>query len=339
MDVQTDLLDDDQSPLSDDLAGDDLPLPDGAPAAANGSGAGSLDRRQAAEAYKKVLAGQELTVREQTALKRFEKEKEERLRWQYYASIPQKHWREMSGRQTKVINEQAAALRHPVRRGDDQPAGGRPGAARLPGRQRPQAGPGRRRADAGDRQPGAGALPGRTGGHGPPGPAGAGRAACCRGTRCGRRWAGSPPSSEVPATRCSGSSARPRSRSCCEALDDAEREIERSFTEGGSPWISQRTYRLHPTQTDLRWFLAQARPRRLRTMRQFAEEEIIIPDGPFAGRRFRCVRQPYTGLWFDAVDSGRWIAVRGHRTDAVAARRCPASSSRCSITCSRWARR
>jgi phage terminase large subunit GpA-like protein len=41
-------------------------------------------------------------------------------------------------------------------------------------------------------------------------------------------------------------------------------------------------------------------------MRRFAEDEIIIPDGPFAGRRFRVDRQPYTGLWFDAVDSGNW---------------------------------
>ncbi|MGE0770053.1 MAG: terminase gpA endonuclease subunit, partial [Hyphomicrobiaceae bacterium] len=41
-------------------------------------------------------------------------------------------------------------------------------------------------------------------------------------------------------------------------------------------------------------------------MRSFAEEDIIIPDGPFKGRRFRCDRQPYTGLWFDAVDSGLW---------------------------------
>jgi hypothetical protein len=32
----------------------------------------------------------------------------ERLRWQYYVSIPQKHWRAMSGRQSKVINEQAS---------------------------------------------------------------------------------------------------------------------------------------------------------------------------------------------------------------------------------------
>ena len=27
---------------------------------------------------------------------------------------------------------------------------------------------------------------------------------------------------------------------------------------------------------------------------------------PLSGRRFRCSRQPYTALWFDQVDSGRW---------------------------------
>ncbi len=62
----------------------------------------------------------------------------------------------------------------------------------------------------------------------------------------------------------------------------------------------------HPTATDVRWFLRQARPRRMRSMRAFAEQEIVIPDGPYAGRRFRCDRQPYTGLWFNAVDSGLW---------------------------------
>jgi phage terminase large subunit GpA-like protein len=62
----------------------------------------------------------------------------------------------------------------------------------------------------------------------------------------------------------------------------------------------------HPTRDDLRWFLGQCRPRRLRTIRQFAEAEIVLPTGPFAGRRFRCARQPYTGLWFDEIDSGRW---------------------------------
>ncbi|MFQ5668331.1 MAG: terminase gpA endonuclease subunit [Candidatus Binatia bacterium] len=63
---------------------------------------------------------------------------------------------------------------------------------------------------------------------------------------------------------------------------------------------------MHPTRRDLELFLAQARPRPLRSMRAFAEEEIVIPDGPYAGRRFRCSRQPYTALWFDQVDSGRW---------------------------------
>jgi phage terminase large subunit GpA-like protein len=60
------------------------------------------------------------------------------------------------------------------------------------------------------------------------------------------------------------------------------------------------------TVSELCWMLERARPARLRSMRRFAEEEIVIPDGPFAGRRFRVERQPYTGLWFDAVDSGNW---------------------------------
>ena len=46
-------------------------------------------------------------------------------------------------------------------------------------------------------------------------------------------------------------------------------------------------------------------PRR-RTMAQFAEEEIVIPDGPFEGRRFRWERLPYSRLWFAAIDSGEW---------------------------------
>jgi hypothetical protein len=72
-------------------------------------GAGeAYDRRLAAEAVRKMARGESLTVREQTALKRYEKERDENLRWKHYATIPQKHWRRMSGRQTKVINEQAA---------------------------------------------------------------------------------------------------------------------------------------------------------------------------------------------------------------------------------------
>jgi hypothetical protein len=62
-----------------------------------------------ARAYRKIMAGKpdDLTNEERTAVKRHEKAKEERLRWQYYASIPQKHWRQMSGRQAKILNEQA----------------------------------------------------------------------------------------------------------------------------------------------------------------------------------------------------------------------------------------
>lgn len=57
---------------------------------------------------------------------------------------------------------------------------------------------------------------------------------------------------------------------------------------------------------DVAWFFRQSRSRRIRSMRDFAESEVIIPDGPFEGRRFRCDRQPYARLWFDAVDSGKW---------------------------------
>lgn len=71
-----------------------------------GHTADQLERKLAAEAFKKVVAGQKLTAREQAALKRYEKDRDEKLRWQHYRSIPQKHWRQMLGRQTKVINEQ-----------------------------------------------------------------------------------------------------------------------------------------------------------------------------------------------------------------------------------------
>jgi hypothetical protein len=66
-----------------------------------------MDKQLVAGAYRKLMEGGKPNREEQAALKRFEKEKEERLRWKHYESIPQKHWRKMSGRQTKVINEQA----------------------------------------------------------------------------------------------------------------------------------------------------------------------------------------------------------------------------------------
>lgn len=43
-------------------------------------------------------------------------------------------------------------------------------------------------------------------------------------------------------------------------------------------------------------------PPKLRTLREFAEQEIIIPNGPHEGRRFSASRQPYAALWMDAIE-------------------------------------
>ncbi len=45
---------------------------------------------------------------------------------------------------------------------------------------------------------------------------------------------------------------------------------------------------------------------RLRTQRQFAEQEIVVPTGPFPNQRFRVERQPFAAMWFDAIDDPRW---------------------------------
>lgn len=41
-------------------------------------------------------------------------------------------------------------------------------------------------------------------------------------------------------------------------------------------------------------------------MRQFAEQEIVIPDGPYKGFKFSAERQPHVRIWFDQIDSQRW---------------------------------
>lgn len=60
---------------------------------------------------------------------------------------------------------------------------------------------------------------------------------------------------------------------------------------------------------ELRHFAKRARARVVRSMREFAETELIIPDGDYAGLRFGCDRQPWTRLYLDAVDSGKWNRV------------------------------
>ena len=71
------------------------------------------DRRLALEAARAYQEGRVPTAAQRAALRRHEQRKETTLRWQYYRSIPQKHWRIMSGRQTKVINEQASLYNIP----------------------------------------------------------------------------------------------------------------------------------------------------------------------------------------------------------------------------------
>lgn len=52
--------------------------------------------------------------------------------------------------------------------------------------------------------------------------------------------------------------------------------------------------------------LRLAKTSRVRSLREFAEQEIVIPTGKYEGDRFRVDRQPFTGLWLDAWDSGQW---------------------------------
>jgi len=62
-------------------------------------------------------------------------------------------------------------------------------------------------------------------------------------------------------------------------------------------------------RAELRGFLKACQTPRLRTMRQFAEDEIIIPTGPFKDLAFRCERQPASAVYFDLVESRQWNRV------------------------------
>ncbi|MCA9268987.1 MAG: phage terminase large subunit family protein, partial [Planctomycetales bacterium] len=63
---------------------------------------------------------------------------------------------------------------------------------------------------------------------------------------------------------------------------------------------------INAAHAEVRWALSASRAPRLRTMRQFGEDEIVLPEGPFAGRRLNTRRQPFTGLLLDAIDSRQW---------------------------------
>lgn len=71
------------------------------------SASDQIDRQLAASALEKRRQGETPTSREVAALRRIEKERDNKLREQYYRDVPKAMWREWSGRQAKVINEQA----------------------------------------------------------------------------------------------------------------------------------------------------------------------------------------------------------------------------------------
>jgi phage terminase Nu1 subunit (DNA packaging protein) len=65
-------------------------------------------------AIRKTRAGEKLTAAEKAALKRFRQISEEADRWRFYATIPKKHWVKLSGRQHKVLDDQAGRYGVPI---------------------------------------------------------------------------------------------------------------------------------------------------------------------------------------------------------------------------------
>lgn len=90
-------------PAADNQVVEDPPPREDAPA----STSERIDRDLAKQALEARRAGRDPTRRQLQALKRVEKLEEERTRWRYYRTIPQKHYKQLSGRQLKVLQEQA----------------------------------------------------------------------------------------------------------------------------------------------------------------------------------------------------------------------------------------
>lgn len=57
--------------------------------------------------------------------------------------------------------------------------------------------------------------------------------------------------------------------------------------------------------------LRTAREKPIRTLAKWMEDELVIPDGPHEGMRFRWDRQPALKLIVDEIDSGRWSEIFG----------------------------
>lgn len=65
-------------------------------------------------AIQKQQRGEKLSRDEASALRAAKREREESQRWEYYRTIPKKHWVEMAGRQQVTINEHAIRYGLPI---------------------------------------------------------------------------------------------------------------------------------------------------------------------------------------------------------------------------------
>jgi phage terminase large subunit GpA-like protein len=66
---------------------------------------------------------------------------------------------------------------------------------------------------------------------------------------------------------------------------------------------------IEPLMQTATWCLDLARSPSVRTMSQWAEDTIRLPNGPAAGERYRHRRHPISRVFFDEIDSGRWSRV------------------------------
>ncbi|MFZ5831451.1 MAG: terminase gpA endonuclease subunit [Planctomycetota bacterium] len=71
-------------------------------------------------------------------------------------------------------------------------------------------------------------------------------------------------------------------------------------------WLCVVVLMVSPIVDELRWLAEHAHAPRPRSMRRFAEEAFVVPEGQFAGLRWSAHRQPCQGLLLDAIDSGRF---------------------------------
>lgn len=78
------------------------------------SATAAIDQQLAIAALDKNRRGEVPSREEREALKRFEERRDEELRIAHFAGVRKKDWREWSGRQDKILNEQAARYGIPI---------------------------------------------------------------------------------------------------------------------------------------------------------------------------------------------------------------------------------